>query len=204
MKDKDDKEKERRKQEAPDPKKVIEETRNEMEKSLNVLRAELAALRSERASPTILDGVKVESYGKDYPLKQIAALSVQDAVTLIVQPYDPSLLQSIEKAILLQMKDVTTSSDGKVVRVKIPPLTEERRKEIVKIAKRKGEDFKVSIRNIRQASRDKVKEAKDVGKISEDVQRRSFNEIQKITDEFIKKIDETVTKKEKEILGVSK
>lgn len=173
-----------------------------MEKSLDSLGRELSTIRTGRASLSILDSVTVEYYDSQSPLNQVATLSVPESRLIVIQPWDPSVIKEIEKAILRSDLGLTPSNDGKVIRIPIPPLTEERRIQLVKVVKRNGEDCKVAIRNIR---RDAISEAKEFEKekvISEDDLRRSLDEIQKITDRLIEKVDEVVQKKEKEILEV--
>jgi ribosome recycling factor len=173
-----------------------------MEKSLDSLGRELSSIRTGRASLAILDSITVEYYDSQTPLNQVATLSVPESRLIVIQPWDPSVIKEIEKAILRSDLGLTPSNDGKVIRIPIPTLTEERRIQLVKVVKRNGEDCKVAIRNIR---RDIISEAKEFEKekvISEDDLRRAQDEIQKITDRLIEKVDDAVQKKEKEILEV--
>jgi len=181
---------------------LYRDTEKKMEKSLDSLGRELSSIRTGRASLSILDSVTVEYYDARSPLNQVATLSVPESRLIVIQPWDPSVIKDIEKAILRSDLGLTPSNDGKVIRIPIPALTEERRIQLVKVVKRNGEDCKVAIRNIR---RDAISEAKEFEKekvISEDDLRRTQDEIQKITDKLIEKVDEVVLKKEKEILEV--
>lgn len=183
-------------------KELYRDTEKKMEKSLDSLVRELAVIRTGRASLSILDGITVEYYDAATPLNQLATLSVPESRLIVIQPWDTSVIKEIEKAIMRSDLGLTPSNDGKVIRIPIPPLTEERRVQLVKVVKRHGEDCKVAVRNIR---RDAISDAKEFEKekmISEDDLRRAQDEIQKITDRFIDKVDETVQNKEKEILEV--
>jgi len=181
---------------------LYQDTENKMAKTIESLSKELATIRTGRASLSILDGITLEYYGSRSPLNQVATLSIPESRLIVIQPWDPTSIKEIEKAIMRSDLGVTPSNDGKVIRIPIPPLTEERRIQLVKVVKRNGEDGKVAIRNIR---RDAISEAKDFEKekvISEDELHRSQDEIQKITDRFIQKVDELIDKKEKEVLEV--
>ncbi len=183
-------------------KELYRDMEKKMEKSLDSLGRELSSIRTGRASLSILDSVTVEYYDSQTPLNQVATLSVPESRLIVIQPWDPSVIKEIEKAIMRSDLGLTPSNDGKVIRIPIPPLTEERRIQLVKVVKRNGEDCKVAIRNIR---RDAISEAKDFEKekvISEDDLRRAQDEIQKITDRFIEKVDGVVQNKEKEILEI--
>ncbi len=181
---------------------LYQETENKMDKTIESLGRELATIRTGRASLSILDGITVEYYGSTSPLNQVATLSVPESRLIVIQPWDPSNIKEIEKSIMRSDLGLTPNNDGKVIRIPIPPLTEERRIQLVKVVKRHGEDGKVAIRNIR---RDAISEAKEFEKekvISEDELHRAQDEIQKITDRFIKRVDELIEKKEKEVLEV--
>ena len=183
-------------------KELYRDTEKKMEKSLESLGRELALIRTGRASLSILDGITVEYYDTPTPLNQMATLSVPESRLIVIQPWDTSVIKNIDKAIMRSDLGLTPSNDGKVIRIPIPPLTEERRIQLVKVVKRHGEDCKVAVRNVR---RDNISEAKEFEKekmISEDELRRAQDEIQKITDRFIEKVDEVVQNKEKEILEV--
>ncbi len=181
---------------------ILNEMKTKMDKSFEALNNELRRIRTGRASLAILDTVKVDSYGALVPLNHVASLSVPDPRTIIIQPWDPSMISPIEKAILTSGLDLMPSNDGKVIRVPIPPLTEERRKEIVKLVKKIGEESKVAIRNIRRDFLEKIRKMEKEKQVSEDESRRKQKEIQDITDSYIKKIDSALTVKEKEIMEV--
>lgn len=173
-----------------------------MEKALEALRHDLSKMRTGRASLSILDGVRVDYYGTPTPLNQLATLSVPDPRTIVIQPWDTSALPAIEKAIQKADLGLNPVGDGKVVRVPIPPLNEERRKELVKVIHKYGEECKVSVRNARRDANEKLKELKKLSSITEDDERRGIERIQKTTDDIIKQIDEAITHKEKDIMQV--
>ena len=179
---------------------IYDETRESMGKSIASLKKELNRLRTGRASLSILEGVRVDYYGTLTPLNQMATLAVPESRLITIQPWDVSVIKDIEKALLKSDLGLTPSNDGKIIRIAIPPLTEERRKELVKVVHKMCEDYKVSVRNIRRDSNDLLKSMKKDGEISEDVAFKSQDQIQKITDEQIKLIDECFKEKEKEIL----
>lgn len=171
-----------------------------MDKALERLRRELARVRAGRANPALLDEIKVDSYGAMAPLKQVATVSVADARLLVIKPYDRNVVAAIEKAINNSQLGLNPSSDGVVVRVPIPALTEERRKELVKQVRDSGEDAKIAIRQGRRDANDILKDAEKDKEISEDELKRGLDEIQKLTDSQTKVVDELVAKKEAEIL----
>ena len=173
-----------------------------MESSVTVFQKELAGIRTGRASLALLDGIKVDYYGNPTPLNQVANLSVPESRSITIQPWDISITPVIEKAILSSDLGLTPSNDGKIIRISIPPLTEERRKQLVKVVKKLAEDCKVAIRNIRRDSMEHLKALEKDKKISQDDHKKSHDEIQKITDKFINKVDEITAKKDKEILEV--
>jgi ribosome recycling factor len=179
---------------------IYDETRESMGKSVIALKNELKRVRTGRASLSILDGIKVDYYGTLTPLNQMATLAVAESRLITIQPWDVSAIKEIEKAILKSDLGLTPSSDGKIIRISIPALTEERRKELVKVVRKICEDYKVSIRNNRRDSNELLKSMKKDGEISEDDAFKSQDEVQKITDEQIKLIDECFGEKEKEIL----
>lgn len=181
---------------------AIKEARKRMEKVEEDLRAELATVRTGRASVTLLDHVKMDYYGTPTPIKQLATLSVADPTTLLVQAWDPTLLPSVEKAIRSSDLGLNPANDGKVLRVPIPPLTEERRKEMVRHLHKVLEAHRTSARNIRRETNEAFKKLLKDKKISEDDERRSLDEIQKLTDQAIARLDEMGKNKEKEILAV--
>jgi len=179
---------------------TLEETRENMDKSIASLKNELKKVRTGRASLALLDGVKVDYYGTPTPLNQVASLSVPENRLITIQPWDASVIKEIEKAILKSDLGLTPSSDGKIIRITIPQLTEERRKELVKIVSKMSEDHKVAVRNIRRDSNELIKSLKKDGDVSEDDAFKAQEKIQKITDEYIHSIEEIYKEKEKEIL----
>jgi len=179
---------------------IYQETRESMGKSVEALKVELNRMRTGRASLLILDGIKVDYYGTMTPLNQMATLAVPESRLITIQPWDVSVIKDIEKAILKSDLGLTPSSDGKIIRISIPQLTEERRKELVKVVHRVCEEHKVSVRNFRRDSNDLMKSMKKEGEISEDDAFKGQDQVQKITDEYIKLIDECYRDKEKEIL----
>lgn len=179
---------------------ILSELREKMNKSVEALKKEFVRLRTGRASTALLDGIKVNCYESQMPLDQIASLSVPESRLLTIKPWDQSILGEIEKSILKSELGLTPMNDGKIIRISIPPLTEERRKELAKLARKMAEDNKISVRNHRRDANDMFKELKNEKEMSEDEMFRAQDEVQKITDEFIKKIDEITTEKEKEII----
>ena len=179
---------------------IYDETRQGMQKSINALKKELTRVRTGRASLSLLDGIRVDYYGTLTPLNQMASLSVPESRLITIQPWDTSMLKEIEKAILKSDLDLTPTNDGKIIRISIPPLTEERRKQLVKVVSKICEDFKIAVRNIRRDSNDMLKSLKKDGDISEDDAFKAQDRVQEITDEHIKLIDDVYNEKEKEIL----
>lgn len=173
-----------------------------MKKTISVLESEMKTIRAGRANPAILDKVTVEYYGAPSPLTQIANVSVPDARSILVQPWDATILGDIEKAILKSDIGITPNNDGKAIRLNFPPLTEERRKELVKDIRKKGEDSKVAIRSIRRDAMEDSKLQKKNGEITEDDVKNVEKDIQKLTDNYVKDIDAVIALKEKEILEV--
>jgi ribosome recycling factor len=178
------------------------ELKSKMEKSLEALRRDLSRVRTGRASLALLDGVRVNYYGVPTPLSQVASLSVPESRTISLQPWDAKMIGEIEKAIQKSDLGLTPLSDGKIVRINIPPLTEERRKELVKVTKRMEEECKVALRNIRRDANEQLKTAKKDKVISEDEQFKFQEEVQKLMDKSIEKAEEIIKTKEKEILEV--
>jgi len=166
------------------------------------LRSELAGVRTGRASLALLDGIKVDYYGTLTPVRQIASLATPEPRLITVQPWEPNLIVEIERAIQASDLGVTPTNDGKIIRLAIPPLSEERRKELVKLAKKLGEESKVTIRNIRRDTNEEFRKLHKETKIAEDELRKSQDEVQKFTDQGIQRIDEIIKKKEAEILEV--
>lgn len=175
---------------------------SKMNKAIVSLESDLASIRAGRANPAILDKVTVEYYGVQTPLAQVGTISVPEARTMIVQPWDISVLKEIEKAILASDIGINPNNDGKVIRLNFPPLTEERRKELSKGISKRGEEAKVAIRNIRRDSLEQFKKQKKANEITEDDLKDLEDQIQKLTDRFVKNIDTIVTAKEKEIMEV--
>jgi ribosome recycling factor len=176
--------------------------RQKMDQTLEHLRKDLASVRTGRASLVLLDGIQVNYYNSPTPLKQVAALAVPDPRLITIQPWEVSLIPEIEKAITAANLGLNPTNDGKLIRLNVPPLTEERRKDLVKQVKKMGEDTKVVIRNIRRDTNEDVKKLFKDAKISEDDQRKAQDEIQKITDQYITKTDEMIKKKDAEVLEV--
>jgi ribosome recycling factor len=179
---------------------IYDDTRESMGKSIAALKNELNRLRTGRASLSILDSIKVDYYGTLTPMNQMATLAVPESRLITIQPWDVSVIKDIEKALLKSDLGLTPSNDGKIIRIAIPPLTEERRKELVKIVHKICEDYKVSVRNIRRDANELLKSMKKDGETSEDDAFKAQDQVQKITDEQIKLIDECYKEKEKEIL----
>lgn len=175
---------------------------DKMTKTIENLRYELNKIRTGKASPSILDGIKVNYYGSVVPLKQAASISVPEIRLITVQPWDKSMINEIEKAILKSDVGLTPLNDGHIIRLPIPQLTEERRLELVKQAKRFGEEIKVSIRNTRREANEQLKKAEKDSKISEDESYRAQEKIQQLTDDYIKKVDEILKVKEQEIMEI--
>lgn len=173
-----------------------------MQKSIDALHKELAKLRTGRAHPDLLEHVSVSYYGNDTPLNQLSNITLADARTLQIQPWEKTLVPDIEKAILQSDLGLNPVTSGEVIRVPLPPLTEDRRKELIKVVKAEGEKGKVSIRNIRRDANDECKRALKDKLISEDEERRVQAEVQKITDHYIGEIDKTIAQKEKDLLAV--
>ena len=173
-----------------------------MEAALEHLKRDLAGLRTGRASVALFDGVRVDYYGTMTPLKQVASISTPEARLITIQPWEPSLIKEIEKSLAGSGLGVTPSNDGKIIRVPLPPLTEERRKELTKICKKHGEDTKVVIRGFRRDANEELKKLQKDAKLTEDELRKSEGDTQKLTDQYIQKIDDVVKKKEQEIMEV--
>jgi ribosome recycling factor len=179
---------------------IFQDTRESMEKSIVALKNELNRVRTGRASLSIFDDIRVDYYGTLTPLNQMASLSVPESRLITIQPWDVSIIKEIEKAILKSDLGLTPSNDGKLMRISIPALTEDRRKQLVKVVQKKGEEHKIAVRNIRRDSNDLLKGLKKDGDISEDDAFRAQDQVQKITDEHTKRMDEICKEKEQEIL----
>jgi len=181
---------------------IFEDLKERMGKSIESLKREYSRLRTGRASISLLDGIRVSYYDTPTPLNQMASLAVPEPRLIVIQPWDKTAIEDIEKAILKSELGLTPINDGKVIRIAIPPLTEERRKELVKVARKMSEDNKVAIRNIRRDANEMLKDLKTEKEITEDDLYRSQEEVQKTTDQFISQVDELCAAKEKEILEI--
>lgn len=184
------------------PKQVIANVKDKMTKAIAAYTRELASIRAGRANASLLDRITVDYYGAPTPINQLAGISVPEARLLVIQPYDKTVLGEIEKAILKSDLGLTPSNDGTIIRLSIPQLTEERRKELVKVVKKEAEEAKIAIRNVRRDGNDELKKLEKNGEITEDDQRGYSDDIQKITDDYITKVDALTKDKEKEILEV--
>lgn len=184
------------------PQSVIKEMEDRMNKAIASLKKDLASLRAGRANPAMLDRVVVDYYGTPTPISQLANISVPEPRMLTIQPWDKSALKEIDRALQQSDLGISPSNDGVIIRLVIPPLTEERRKELVKLAGKSGEESKVAIRNIRRDANDEIKKLEKSAAISEDESRRHQESIQKTTDKFIAEVDKIVKDKEKDILEV--
>lgn len=173
-----------------------------MDKAIQALKSDLSKVRTGRASPALLDSIHVDYYGSSSPLKQIANVTTPDARTLQVVPWETGLIGAIEKAILAANLGFTPQSDGKMIRIPLPPLTEERRKEMVKGVKRTGEEAKVSVRNFRREANDELKKQEKAKVFSEDEVKKGMDQVQKKTDEKIAEIDHIIASKEKEVMTI--
>ncbi len=182
--------------------KVVKEGEAKMEKTLSSLKADLNKVRTGRASLALFDDIRVDYYGTPTPLNQMATLAVPEARLITIQPWDTSVIGDIEKAILKSELGVTPANDGKIIRITIPRLTEERRKELVKVVKKMAEGAKVSVRNIRREANDQLKVLEKDKKISQDQLHQWMEKVQTSTDKYIKKVDEVLAAKEKEILEI--
>lgn len=182
--------------------KIFDKANDRMKKALESLRHELSKMRTGRASLSVLDGVKVDYYGTATPLNQLATLSIPDPRTIAIQPWDASASAAIEKAIQKSDLGLNPVNDGKIVRIPIPPLNEERRRDLVKVMHKHAEDCKVGVRNARRDANDELKVLKKASTITEDDERKGIERIQKLTDDAIKQIDEAIAHKEKDIMQV--
>ena len=184
------------------PKQIISNIKDKMTKAIQAFSRELASIRAGRANASLLDRITVDYYGAPTPVNQVAGISVPEARLLVIQPYDKTILGDIEKAILKSDLGLNPTSDGNIIRIAIPALTEERRKELVKVVKKEAEEAKIAIRNIRRDGNEELKKLEKSGDITEDDLRGYSDDIQKITDEYISKVDSVTKEKEKEILEV--
>lgn len=178
---------------------ALEEAGQKMDKAITVLKDELAGIRTGRATPALLSRIVVDYYGTSVPIQQLASFSVPEPRTLMIQPYDRNAISSMEKAIMSSDVGITPSNDGNVIRLSFPPLTEERRKELVKLVHHRGEEGRVAVRNIRRHSKEELERLEREGAISEDDLVRSEKELQRLTDKHVTEIDEVVAHKDQEL-----
>jgi ribosome recycling factor len=181
---------------------VVKDLEARMQAAVDLLAREFSGVRTGRANTALLDSVRVDAYGVPTPINQMASLSVPDPRTLIIQPWDTSQIAAIEKAILKSDLGLTPGNDGKVVRLTLPSLTEERRKQLAKTVGKLAEEARVAVRNVRRDANDRLKALAKDKKVSQDEERRGHDQIQKTTDRFIAKVDELTKKKEQEILAI--
>ncbi|EMT6576005.1 MULTISPECIES: ribosome recycling factor [Providencia] len=179
---------------------IQKDAQDRMEKSLEAFKNQISKVRTGRASPSLLDGISVEYYGSATPLRQLANVTVEDSRTLAISVFDRSMSPAIEKAIMASDLGLNPSSAGTVIRVPLPPLTEERRKDLIKVVRGEAEQGRIAVRNVRRDANDKVKALLKDKEISEDDERRSQDDIQKLTDSYIKKVDEALAQKEAELM----
>jgi ribosome recycling factor len=179
---------------------IVNETKESMKHAIEHLQHELAGIRTGKANPALLDSIRVDYYGQKVPLNQVASVAAPDPQLITIQPWDKGVIGAIEKAIQASELGLNPQSDGTIIRLPIPQLTEERRKELVKVVKRLGEDAKVSLRNIRRSSNEEVKKLEKKHEIGEDEMHANHDEIQKVTDKYVEDVDEIIGIKEKEIL----
>jgi len=180
--------------------KVFQDMKEKMDKAISSHKKELNRLRTGRASPALLEGIRVDFYGTPTPIQQTASVTIPESRLIVIQPWDKTMIEPISKAIQKANLGLSPTNDGTVVRISIPPLTEERRKELSKIVKKMGEDAKISIRNIRREANESLKKLEKDKSLSEDESHRSMDEVQKITDQKIEEVDGIVEEKQKEIM----
>lgn len=181
---------------------LFQETEDKMKKAIEVMRKDLASLRAGRANPSLLDKVQVDYYGSLTPINQLAGISAPEPRLLVIQPWDKTVIPAIEKSILKSDLGLNPSNDGNVIRLAIPQLTQERRQDLVKVVRKKAEEFKIVVRNARRDANDSIKAMEKDGDISEDEAKRAQEQIQKLTDEYIEQIDKILDNKEAEIMEV--
>lgn len=181
---------------------IHQDSEARMQKALQATQQELAGVRTGRANPQVLDRISLDYYGTPTPLRQMANISAPDGQTLLIQPYDKSVLSEIEKAISKSDLGLTPNNDGSVIRLSIPPLTEERRKELVKLVKKYGEEGKVAIRNIRRDATDSIKKLEKEANLPEDEVKRQLDEVQKKTDRYTGQLEKIISEKEQEVLTI--
>ena len=185
-----------------DKESVLLDSEDRMDKALGALDRDFSRLRTGRASTGLVDNIKVDYYGTPTPISQLASVAIPDSRTITIQPWDRGAFAGVEKAILKSDLGLTPVNDGKIIRISIPPLTEDRRKELGKLARKSGEEAKVAVRNIRRDAMDKFKAMKKAGELTEDDQKKLEEETQKLTDKYVKLIDDTCADKNKEIMEV--
>jgi ribosome recycling factor len=181
---------------------ILKDSKTRMEKSVEALKGQLSKIRTGRAHPSLLDGIQVSYYGANTPLRQVANVSVEDARTLTISVFDKTLIQPVEKAILQSDLGLNPMSAGTTIRVPLPPLTEERRRDLVKVVRNEAEGARVAVRNIRRDANADLKTLLKDKEIGEDDERKAAEEVQKLTDAFVKKVDEVLADKEKELMEV--
>jgi ribosome recycling factor len=183
-------------------KELQKKTADRMDSALDALKKDLGAIRTGRASLALLDGIVVEYYGKPTPLQQLAGLSIPDVKQIIIQPWEQRIIPDIEKAIMKSDLGLTPMNDGKIIRIPIPPLTEERRKQLVKVVKKRAEEARVAIRNVRRDTNEEMKRLEKEKQAGEDEVKKFFEEVQKMTDSHISRVEEILKHKESEIMEV--
>jgi len=184
------------------PHSVKQKATERMDAAVEHLKRDLGGLRTGRASAALLDGIRVDYYGTPTPLKQVASVAVPESRLITVQPWEPQMIREIEKAILASGIGLTPANDGKIVRLPVPPLTEERRKDLMKVCKKHGEETKIQMRNVRRECNEELKHLQKEAKLTEDDLRKSEADIQKLTDQYVQKVDQILKKKEEEILEI--
>ena len=181
---------------------ILLDTEDRMEKAMSALEREFSKLRTGRASTSLVDGIKADYYGTPTPISQMASVAVPDSRTITIQPWDKGGIAVVEKAILKSDLGLTPVNDGKIIRISIPPLTEERRKELVKDSRKYGEEAKVAVRNVRRDANDSLKKLEKDKTITEDEQKKAEADVQKLTDKFVGEVDKKCAAKEKEIMDI--
>lgn len=183
-------------------KELKRKTAERMQGAIDVLKKDFGSIRTGRASLALFEGITVDYYGTPTPLEQVATLNIPESRMITIQPWEQKLISEIEKAILKSDLGLTPANDGKIIRIPIPPLTEERRKQLVKVVKKRAEEAKVAVRNIRRDTNESLKKLNKDKELSDDEMKKSLDEVQKLTDSYITKVDETLTHKESEIMEV--
>ncbi|HJP66366.1 MAG TPA: ribosome recycling factor [Actinomycetota bacterium] len=181
---------------------ILRDAEHKMKSAVSVVQEELASIRTGRANPKLLDRMNVDYYGSPVPLNQLASFSVPEPRTLVVQPFDKGAIASIEKAIMSSDLGLTPSNDGNLIRLSFPPLTEERRKDLIRMSKDRGEEGRVAVRNVRRHAKETMERMQKEHEISEDDLKRAEKELQRLTDQYVSEVDQTLEHKEKELLEV--